>query len=43
MVITKVDGEDAVCDISKKNETGEEVKKAVHIYCHSINQLRWVL
>lgn len=32
MVITKVDGEDAVCDISKKNETEEEVKKQVHIY-----------
>lgn len=40
MVITKVDGEDAVCDISKKNEIGEKVNTEVHIYCHSINQLR---
>lgn len=32
MVITKVDGEDAVCDISMKNETEEEVKMQVHIY-----------
>lgn len=32
MVITKVNGEDAVCDISNKNETEEEVKKQVHIY-----------
>lgn len=32
MVITKVGEEDAVCDISKKNEIEEEVKKQVHIY-----------
>lgn len=43
MVIPRVDGKDAVFDISKKNEIGEKLKKEVHIYCHSINQLRWFL
>ena len=42
MVITEVNGEEAVCDLSKKDETEKEVKKQVHVYCDSMNQLRWV-
>ena len=43
MVITKVNGEEAFLNFSKKDETEKEVKKQVHIYCDSMNQLRWVL